>query len=517
MSNLFDYSQTPGSNNSTPPDGAPEGMAPSTVNNTIRQVMANLAGAFKVYTAGGTADAQTVTMDPALAAYSDKVRIAFIPVAANTGACTLNVNGLGAKSIKLLDGTDPPAGAFDTDMVAIVQYDGTDFALINTALLPVTMGGTGSTTASGARTNLGLGTIATQNASSVDIDGGAIDGTTIGASSAAAGTFTSVTAGNITASGNQILLAGGASGSNQIVMSTDVGSASRSRIRYSGNQLFAIRDDTAGVDRLTIGTSGVFDFSATPTVATVPVATNSTSSTHTVQQIELGHASDTTITRSAAGLIAVEGVIVALNDASRTHTCLQLQLGHDSDTTITRPAAGRAQIEGREVVTAAADATVLTSTIAELNKNDNSAAAITGYVSGMRTYLHEDGANSTSFDADANITENTFESIGPTGSGATNIWTAMDDIPSGARIAILLVDIQTDGNQLEAYARATGSLAAAGSATTIAFLRANSAAPILKVEAMVPLDASRRFDFTWTVSGETSTLVVNLHLRGFIL
>lgn len=41
-----------------------------------------------------------------------------------------------------------------------------------------------------ARTSLGLGTIATQAANSVNIDGGAIDGTTIGASSAAAGTFT---------------------------------------------------------------------------------------------------------------------------------------------------------------------------------------------------------------------------------------------------------------------------------------------------------------------------------------
>ena len=47
---------------------------------------------------------------------------------------------------------------------------------------------------SATRTALGLGTIATQNANSVDIDGGSIDGTTIGANSAAAGTFTTVTA-----------------------------------------------------------------------------------------------------------------------------------------------------------------------------------------------------------------------------------------------------------------------------------------------------------------------------------
>lgn len=44
-----------------------------------------------------------------------------------------------------------------------------------------------------ARTSLGLGTIATQAADSVDLDGGAIDGTAIGANSASTGAFTTVT------------------------------------------------------------------------------------------------------------------------------------------------------------------------------------------------------------------------------------------------------------------------------------------------------------------------------------
>jgi hypothetical protein len=44
-----------------------------------------------------------------------------------------------------------------------------------------------------ARTNLGLGSIATQSAASVAITGGSINGTTVGASTAAAGTFTDLT------------------------------------------------------------------------------------------------------------------------------------------------------------------------------------------------------------------------------------------------------------------------------------------------------------------------------------
>jgi len=67
--------------------------------------------------------------------------------------------------------------------------------------LALASGGTGATTAAGARTALGLGTIATQNANSVSLTGGAIDGVTIGGSTAAVGSFTTLnasTAANLT-------------------------------------------------------------------------------------------------------------------------------------------------------------------------------------------------------------------------------------------------------------------------------------------------------------------------------
>lgn len=75
-------------------------------------------------------------------------------------------------------------------------------------------------------------------------------------------------------------------------------------------------------------------------------AVAATTGTVTTGTLELGHASDTTLARSAAGAITVEGVAVALNSTSLAHTCSQLEVGAASDTTLTRSAAGVLAVEG---------------------------------------------------------------------------------------------------------------------------------------------------------------------------
>jgi hypothetical protein len=62
--------------------------------------------------------------------------------------------------------------------------------------------------------------------------------------------------------------------------------------------------------------------------------------------VNIGNASDTTITRISAGVIAVEGKNVALNGTTEVLTTGSINLGHASDTTLTRISAGAVQIEG---------------------------------------------------------------------------------------------------------------------------------------------------------------------------
>jgi hypothetical protein len=76
---------------------------------------------------GGTANALTMTLPEVPASWADLVGTPLrgIITTTNTGACTLNVNGLGAKPIKIDNGSDPIAGDLKSGSVAVFVYDGT--------------------------------------------------------------------------------------------------------------------------------------------------------------------------------------------------------------------------------------------------------------------------------------------------------------------------------------------------------------------------------------------------------
>ncbi len=102
------------------------------------------SGGFIVCVGGGTATVATCSLTPALTAYTTHMLVLFLPVASNTGALTLNIDGLGAKAIKLSNGsTDPAAGGVSQDAPIWLEYDGTSFRTL--PLAGYASSGTGTT------------------------------------------------------------------------------------------------------------------------------------------------------------------------------------------------------------------------------------------------------------------------------------------------------------------------------------------------------------------------------------
>lgn len=84
-----------------------------------------------VTTSGGTTNAYTVTLSPAPGAYYLGMTITFQASGFITGPCTLNVNSLGAKSIKKLIIVNLAAGDIQGGQIVTVIYDGTYFQIVS--------------------------------------------------------------------------------------------------------------------------------------------------------------------------------------------------------------------------------------------------------------------------------------------------------------------------------------------------------------------------------------------------
>jgi hypothetical protein len=104
------------------------------------------AGATTIATVTGT-DTLTGSLIPAIAAYATGNLFSFVAAATNTGAATINLNSLGAKSITKFGSTALAAGDILIGQVHLIEYDGTRFQLLNpnslSGILSPTSGGTG--------------------------------------------------------------------------------------------------------------------------------------------------------------------------------------------------------------------------------------------------------------------------------------------------------------------------------------------------------------------------------------
>lgn len=166
------WSTSPSSNNSAPPNGWPEGMAAAAVNDTARQMMADLVIEFQrnpVKYLGSVAGTNTITasMTPALTAYSAGMVVVFTPANSCTGATTLNINSLGALDVQkgnaqaLVSGdlvAGIPAylvldsGADDWILINPQTFNGVGLTLSGNASVGGTLSVTGALTLNGALT-----------------------------------------------------------------------------------------------------------------------------------------------------------------------------------------------------------------------------------------------------------------------------------------------------------------------------------------------------------------------------
>jgi len=82
-------------------------------------------------TIGSVAGTNTITgsLSPAITAYAAGQTFRFVAAGANTGAATININGLGAKDVTKSGSTALAVGDIPSGAAVQIQYDGTRFQL----------------------------------------------------------------------------------------------------------------------------------------------------------------------------------------------------------------------------------------------------------------------------------------------------------------------------------------------------------------------------------------------------
>jgi hypothetical protein len=159
----------------------------------LAQVQGNVASLVSV----SGIDTITGSMSPTLTAYSTGAMYWFVASGTNTGAVTMNIDALGAKAVTRDGSTALIAGDIVSGQVAVIVYDGTRFqlqkanafgTLTATTINTTNLTATGTVNLTGATVSNG-GSVTT-----IDINGGTVDGVTIGGAAAGAGTFTNLTA-----------------------------------------------------------------------------------------------------------------------------------------------------------------------------------------------------------------------------------------------------------------------------------------------------------------------------------
>ena len=201
---------------------------PSSTNKYVTQT--GLQKGAEIYAAdAGASDTYVITLSPVPTAYFTGMVVHFKANTANTGAATLNVNSLGAVTIKKSHDQDLATGDIESGQIVTVVYDGTNFQMqsqkSSTASLTYTNGVTTKNLADASGDQViahGLGAIPSKVRMSVRYSSGSsyiylCDGTYNGTTQRYSLLYTSGTTGVGSGTGSGLILAFNGSPSDQQV------------------------------------------------------------------------------------------------------------------------------------------------------------------------------------------------------------------------------------------------------------------------------------------------------------
>ena len=130
MAEIKDYSVTADDNNSASPNGMPENMAPSGVNNSWRESFARVKRWYEDINATksttGSSNAYVLAAARTVTAYAQGDAYMFRANHANTGAATLNIDSVGAVAIVNVTQSQLAAGQISAGGIYLVAYDATN-------------------------------------------------------------------------------------------------------------------------------------------------------------------------------------------------------------------------------------------------------------------------------------------------------------------------------------------------------------------------------------------------------
>ena len=152
-------------------------------------------------------------------------------------------------------------------------------------------------------------------------------------------------------------------------------------------------------------------------------------------------------------------------------------------------------------------------------KPGTSIPAISGYTGRIITYTPN--ITTSLFDVTLNIPVVTSQSIGPTGSGADNIWTSLDVVPANAVSVDLLISSQgSKTSGVDGFFESALTLSSNASSQTVLRTQGygGSTSPSHASNGVVYtiiLGPNRTFNAIYTSTGGLDTLDIEFFLRGF--